>query len=126
MKYVHLAFRKQSLGQFYLILLIQIQTPTLRVQSQAFLQSNHKCSKLARLDSDICQILIITLSLMRPGLEKDTIQYERQLQFASLFLTGSTTQYNAKPVHIFVYMYDFPKTMIGFFNIKYYFMHVLK
>lgn len=51
---------------------------------------------------------------MRPALEKDTIQHERQSQFASLFLTGSTAQYNAKAVHIFVYKYNFPKTMIWF------------
>lgn len=103
---------ENSLGQLYSILLIQIQTPTLRVQSGAFLQSNHKFSKLARLDSDRCQTLITTLSLTRPGLEKDTIQHERQAQFAALFLPGSTEQYHGKPVHVFVYRYDFPKTMI--------------
>lgn len=67
----------------------------LRLQSGAFLQSYHKISKLARLDSNICQILVSILSLMRPGLKSDTIQHERQSQSASLFLTGSTVQYNA-------------------------------
>lgn len=83
----------------------------LRLQSGAFLQSYHKISKLARLDSNICQILVSILSLMRPGLKSDTIQHERQSQSASLFLTGSTA-IQCKPVHLFVYMYDFSKTMI--------------
>ena len=69
-------FRKQSLSQFYFSLLMPIQTPTLRVQSGAFLQSNHKFSKLASLDSDICEIPISTSFLTRSGLEKDTTQHE--------------------------------------------------
>lgn len=71
---------------------------------KALLNFLQRSIKLAGLHSVICQTPITTLSLMRPGLEKDTNQHERLKIFFSISNWLSNTIQCKASSHICVYV----------------------
>lgn len=100
-------------------------TPTLQVQSGAFLRSNHKFRKWARLDSDICQMLITT-DYNETGFGEGHYSTEKTITvcFTVPSRFNSTIQHKASS-YTCLYVWC-PQDYDMVFSVQYYFMHVLK